>query len=157
MNTYSFEISSSLSVSPEAFWAQFTLAEVNRELAPWVRMTAPPAWRSVPLRQWPEGQRLFRSWILLFGVLPVDLHALYLHRITPGVGFEERSRSAMNRRWDHTRRTEPTPRGSRLIDRVEYESRLPLTGALFLPIYKAIFASRHRYLRHAHAGIEESR
>ena len=156
MRRYSFEVSSELSARPDEFWARATLSGVNKELSPWVRMTAPPEWRSIPLLQWTLRKRLFNSWLLLFGIIPVDLHYFYMHNVTPNVGFEERSSSAMNKHWDHTRRIEPTPRGCVLTDRVEYESRLPFIGVLFLPIYKAIFVSRHRYLRRVYGRIASS-
>lgn len=152
MRAYSFEVSSVLQVPPSAFWTDATFAAVNAELAPWVRMTAPTAWRARPLHEWPAGRRLFRSWILLFGFLPVDLHDFFLERITPDVGFEERSSSAMNRHWDHDRKVVAHADGCRVTDRVRYESRLPLVGALLLPVYRAIFASRHRYLRRHYRG-----
>jgi hypothetical protein len=147
MRKHSFEVSSTLSVPAADFWAAATLGTVNSELAPWVRMTAPPEWMSCPLHQWRTGARLFKSWILLLGFLPVDLHFFFLETVMPGSGFEERSSSVMNRLWHHTRRVVPHPGGCRVSDRVEFESRLPLVGTLLLPVYRAIFASRHRYLR----------
>lgn len=156
MRAYSFEVSSILPVPPSAFWASATFAAVNAELAPWVRMTAPAAWRARPLHDWPAGEHLFRSWILLFGFLPVDLHDFFLENITPDVGFAERSTSAMNRIWDHDREVLAHADGCRVTDRVRYESRLPLAGALLLPVYRAIFSGRHRYLRRRYHGSAPS-
>jgi len=73
-----------------------------------------------------------------------------MEKCTPGVGFEERSRSAMNRHWNHDRRTAPIPGGCILTDRIEYKSRFPLIGRLLLPVYAFIFAGRHRQLRRTH-------
>ncbi len=97
--------------------------------------------------QWPAGTRLFNSWILFLGFLPIDLHFFFLRSITPGVGFEESSSSIMNERWDHTRWVTPNADGCLVTDRVQYQSRLPFVGAVLLPVYRAIFESRHRYLR----------
>jgi len=86
----SFNIRSELPVRPEDFWAGMSMAAVNAELMPLVRMTTPASWRDCPLPQWTTGQVLFRSVILLFGVLPVDVHALQLESIDPRRGFHER-------------------------------------------------------------------
>ena len=150
MREYAFEESSALAIPASQFWADATLADVNAELAPWVRMTAPAAWELVPLRQWPTGQCLFRSWVLLLGFLPVDLHAFYLQSIDPGRGFEERSSSVTNKRWEHSRAIASHNAGCLVVDSVRFESRLPLVGAMLLPVYRAIFRSRHRYLRRKH-------
>lgn len=146
MHEYSFEVSSTLAIPASRFWEHATVADVNAELAPWVRMTVPSRWRAVPLREWPAGQTLFRSWILLFGVLPVDLHSFFLESIDPARGFEERSSSLTNKRWEHSREVRQQGTGCVVSDRVRFESRLPLLGLVLLPVYRAIFRSRHRFL-----------
>ena len=40
-----FTLQSDLGISPEAFWSSMSMKPVNRELGPWVRMTAPLQWR----------------------------------------------------------------------------------------------------------------
>jgi hypothetical protein len=144
---YKFEKSSALAIAPSQFWAHARFADVNAELRPWVHMTAPGAWKSRPLIEWPAGRQLFSSWVLLFGFLPVDLHFLCLERIDPERGFDERSSSFSNRFWQHSRSVVPCEGGCIVSDRVEYASRLPLLGAILLPVYRAIFDSRHRFLR----------
>ena len=49
------------------------------------------------------GERLFRSWILLFGVLPIDYDDITLVSIEPGRGFHERSSMLSMRVWEHER------------------------------------------------------
>jgi len=144
---YIFEESSTLAIASSQFWAHARFADVNAELAPWVRMTAPGAWKSRPLAEWPAGRQLFRSWVLLFGFLPVDLHFFCLERIDPESGFDERSSSVTNRFWRHSRSVVACEGGCIVSDRVEYASRLPLLGVILLPVYRAIFGSRHRFLR----------
>ena len=146
MRAYTFELGSTLSVPPAEFWKDATLQEVNTELAPWVRMTAPAEWRDRPLREWPSGRTLFKSWVLLFGLLPVDLHYFFLQSVDPQSGFEERSSSVMNRRWVHIRRIVPVPGGCSIIDHLTVEPRIPMFGAVLVPVYEAIFRSRHRRL-----------
>jgi ligand-binding SRPBCC domain-containing protein len=143
----SFSVSSELSVSPEAFWAGMSMAAVNAELMPLVRMTVPRKWRSCLLEQWASGQVLFRSVILLFGLLPVDVHSLRLERISPGRGFLEQSHSWVNKQWRHERSTVPTNSGCVVTDTVTVHSRVPAVGVLLLPVYRLVFRHRHRRLK----------
>lgn len=69
-----FEISSNLEISPEVVSELFTMKGVNRELSPLIRMTAPSEWSNKAIFEWPTGEVLFSSWILLFGILPIDRH-----------------------------------------------------------------------------------
>lgn len=68
---------------PGNFWTEsfggrlldgMTMEGVNAELWPLARMTALPKWRDRPILEWPTGQILFKSWVLLLGVLPIDRH-----------------------------------------------------------------------------------
>ena len=147
MARHSFVCSSKLNCSIQTILATLTMKGVNQELGPLVRMSAPSDWRDRPITDWPPKTPLFRSWILLFGFLPIDRHSFYFESIDPGSGFEEASSSWMNRIWCHSRTVEGNERYVTVTDSVEYEFRLPLVGLLFLPIYKMIFSIRHRYLR----------
>lgn len=120
---------------------------VNAELLPLVRMTAPRRWRRSAPAQWTTGEVLFHSVILLFGVLPVDVHSLRLERVDPDQGFLERSHSWVNRLWQHERRTLPTAQGCVVSDEVLVEGRVPLLTALLMPVYRWVFRHRHRRLR----------
>ena len=129
-----------------AFMAGFTLADVNRELGPWVRMTVPDAWEGRAISEWPVGEELFVSWILLLGVLPIDRHVFGMTELRPGRGFDEQSRSLVNRYWKHTRDVVPINGGCRITDEIEFECRLPLLGYLLRPVYAGVFWWRHRRL-----------
>lgn len=142
-----FTISTELSVTPEAFWEQMSMAAVNAELMPLVRMTAPAQWQRCPLAQWTAGRVLFRSVILLFGFLPVDVHSLRLERLFPEGGFLERSHSWTNRLWQHERTTARTANGCVVTDRLTVQGRLPFASALLLPVYRLVFRHRHRRLK----------
>ena len=143
-----FEIHSDLPIDADAFLGAFDLRAVNYELGPLVRMTAPAAWRERPIVDWPSGERLFVSWILLFGFLPIDRHVFGLEEVWPERGFSEVSTSTSQRSWRHVREVVALPdgRGCRVTDRIDFQPRLPL-GAAVLPIYRAVFAWRHRRLR----------
>ena len=122
------------------------MAGVNAELRP-LRMTYPPEAADIGAADAPLGQVLFRSWVLLFGVLPIDRHALALTAVNPGEGFQEDSTTWLQRYWRHERRLTPIPGGCRVTDRLEFEPRV----ATFAPVVKRVagwvFARRHRYLR----------
>jgi hypothetical protein len=120
---------------------------INFELAPLLRMTVPRGLGTLDLDRVEPG-RLGRSWILLFGVLPVDYDDLGLERIEPGRGFLERSTMLSQRLWEHERTIEPRAGGGcTLTDRVAWEPRLPLPGRSLRPLFGAFFRHRHRRLR----------
>ncbi len=152
MTVFRFALSSDLPVPVEAMLATFTLHEVNAELWPLVRMTAPAQWAQIPLHEWPERQHLFNSWILLLCVLPIDRHAFYLKSVMPGRGFAETSSSMVNSRWDHERLIVPIAGGCRVTDTVAYRSRISVLGYLLKPAYQLVFRWRHRRLRSRFGG-----
>jgi hypothetical protein len=145
--------SSTLIASRDAVWARIASLEgINDELAPWLRMSAPRGTRLTP-EAVPLGRRWFRSWILLFAVVPFDYDDLLIERIDPGRGFLERSRMLSARVWEHERTLEELPDGhTRLTDRVEFISRLPGTERIHAAIIRAIFSHRHKRLARACYG-----
>lgn len=129
-------------------WAQAsTMAGVNAELGPWVRMSYPAGRAVLDAQAVPMGTVLFRSWLCVFGVLPFDRHALRLERLYPGVGFDERSSSWMQKVWVHRRRIEAIDGGTRVTDELEVEPRLPFATPLVRVVVGFLFAHRHRRLR----------
>ncbi len=124
---------------------------VNAELWP-LRMTAPAEWRAREIADVPCGQPLFDSWILLLGVLPLDLHRFRLESHGPGMRFQEDSSSLLARQWRHQRVVEPDGTGCVLSDRLEIVPRLALLGWLLAPVYRQVFANRHRKLRQWYGG-----
>jgi ligand-binding SRPBCC domain-containing protein len=152
MTVCRFSQSSDVSVAVEDVLATITLSGVNAELWPLVQMTAPSQWANTPLAQWPEKQELFKSWILLFGVLPIDRHAFCLQSVMPGRGFVETSSSTVNAQWNHTRTVTPIAGGCRVTDTVAYQSRVSLLGYLLRPTYQLVFWWRHRRIRAKFGG-----
>jgi len=82
-------------------------AGVNGELRPLVRMTMPRRLRGLPLDQFPVGTPAGRSWILLFGLVPIDYDDLCLVEVEPPRRFLERSRTLAFSVWEHEREIEP--------------------------------------------------
>lgn len=141
-------ITSALAAPPERVWAHATSpVGVNRELAPWLRMTFPAGTADLA-EGWEPGRRHFRSWILLLGILPVEYDDLTIVELEPGRRFLERSPLLTQRVWEHERTVEPTPGGCRLTDRVRFEPRIPALGAAQGAIFRLVFRWRHRRLRH---------
>ena len=150
-----FTIQTELRTTPVVFWKEMSMSAVNAELSPLVRMSAPALWRQCPLDQWATGKVLFRSVVLLFGVVPVDLHSLRLEAIYPNQrGFLERSHSWCNKRWQHERTTKPSAAGCVVQDTVTVESRIPMVASFLTPIYRLVFRHRHNRLktRYGYAG-----
>jgi ligand-binding SRPBCC domain-containing protein len=145
--------SSRLDANSATVWSRITTAEgVNDELRPFLRMTAPSVLREHGLSQAVLGERLCRSWVLLFGALPVDYDDITLERIDPPHSFLERSAMLSQRLWEHERTLEDTPNGCLLTDRIRYEPRMPIPDVLLRTLYARIFAHRHRRLRARFGG-----
>jgi ligand-binding SRPBCC domain-containing protein len=142
-------IESVLSSPAHEVWAVVsTMAGVNDELSPLLVMTSPKEAQLLDLGAAPTGVKLFRSWLLLFGVLPVDYDDLFLASVTPGVGFVETSTLASARTWRHERTIDPlTDAACRIVDRVTFEPRVPLLGGVLEAIVRQVFAHRHRRLQ----------
>ena len=142
------EQESVLAAPPEAVWERVSTFEgVNDELRPLMRMTAPPRVRRLDPSEIVLGERIFCSWVLLFGVIPIDYDDLTLIALEPGRGFHERSRMLSMGVWEHERTLEPDGAGCRVRDRLRFEPRVPGTGGLLERIVTATFRHRHRRLR----------
>ena len=147
-----FEVSSNLKISTEDVEGLLTMKGVNSELSPLIRMTAPSEWSSKPIFEWPTGEVLFSSWILLFGILPVDRHTFFLQSIDRQRGFVEASSSLTNKLWHHRRQINRNGASCRLTDTVEFRCRLPLLAHVLGPVYRFIFRHRHQVLRSFYGG-----
>jgi len=146
--------SSRLDAPAREVWEQVTSADgINYEMSPLFRMTVPRGLDSLDIERLGPG-RLGRSWILLFGILPVDYDDLGLERVEPGRGFLERSTMLSQRLWEHERTIEPDHAGTgcTVTDRVAWEPRPPLPGLLLRPLFAGFFRHRHRQLRRHFAG-----
>lgn len=119
---------------------------VNFELHPFVHMTSGSDHRVLPTSITP-GSVIFRSWLLLFRVLPFDRHALAFDQLEQGRGFIEESTSWLQRRWYHERSLTTRPGGgSSIVDRLVVEPRLRVTRPFVALIVRHLFQHRHRQL-----------
>ena len=137
-----------VAATPDAVWAHVSTFEgINDELRPLMRMTAPAHVRALEPADVVLGERIFRSWVLLFGVLPIDFDDLTLVALEPGRGFHERSRMLSMRVWEHERWLSPEGAGCRVVDRLSFQPRLPGMGPLIERFIRGTFRHRHKRLR----------
>jgi ligand-binding SRPBCC domain-containing protein len=162
MATLEFVARSRLDAPVDTVWAHAsTMAGVNYELGPLLRMTHPPEIDRLDLglggrepRSGGIGRPAFRSRVLLFGFLPVDYDDVTIVRLDPGRGFLERSPLGTQRLWEHERRLEPAGGGCAIVDRVRHEPRVPLAGRWQSALLRQVFRHRHRRLRRRFGGGE---
>jgi hypothetical protein len=141
-----FTVSTVVPADPDTVWDRVaTIEGISHELGPFFRMTAPRG-LTLDVATVPLGQRWFRSWILLFGVLPVDYDDLTLLRLEPGRGFLERSSMLSQRVWEHERTLEAVDGGTRVTDRIAFEPRIRLAVRAQHALFHALFRHRHRRL-----------
>jgi ligand-binding SRPBCC domain-containing protein len=133
----------------ERVWAWITSLEgISAEMWPFFRMTVPRDVRHIADVDVKPGTPLFRSYILLFGLLPIDYSDLTLVDIDHGRGFVEESPMGSMRLWRHERRIVDCPADSSavlLIDRLTFEPRWarPAVGWFI----RRVFEHRHKVLR----------
>ncbi|MGH2807549.1 MAG: hypothetical protein ACRDKT_09750 [Actinomycetota bacterium] len=153
-----FAISSALGAAREVVWRHATTPiGINSELWPWLRMTLPRGVDDISIDNVPLGETIGRSWILLFGLVPVDYDDLKLEELEEGRRFLERSKTSTMRVWQHERRFIDRGSGCIVEDRLAFAPKWLLalvpgietvTGA----IVAAIFRHRHRRLKRLFGG-----
>ncbi len=144
----SFEIATELAAPPEAVWQRVTtLPGINDELLPLARMTTPPRMRGVTLGEVAVGEHLGRSWLLAFGLIPVEYDDMTITELGPGHRFLEQSTMLTQSRWRHERIVERIDRGCRVADRLAWLGRTRALGALLDLAVPVLFRHRHRRLR----------
>jgi ligand-binding SRPBCC domain-containing protein len=134
--------SSLAAAAPEVWRHATSLDGINRELAPWMTMSAPPELRGLSLDddRVVIGERLFVSWVRLFGVVPLDRMEVTIVELERGRRFVEQSPMLAMRRWRHERTVEPAGAGCVLRD------TLTFSPGVARPALAAFFAHRHRVL-----------
>jgi ligand-binding SRPBCC domain-containing protein len=110
-------------------------------------MTYPQALRRLTPEAFPVGRTAFRSWLLLFGLVPVEFDDFMLVELEPGHGFSEVSQQLNVREWRHRRTVTPAGEGCVLRDEIALVPRWRWTGGLLAWVYRRVFEWRHRSLR----------
>lgn len=147
MGTTTVEFATEVSAPPEACWRWITSLEgMRREMTPYLRMTAPSHVHDIASLDVTLGKPLFRSWILLFGIVPIDYSCLTLVELRPGEGFVEQSPMGSMKTWRHERGITAVGSGAQIRDRLTFEPRF--ASSLVRAVVKA-------FLRHRHAVIKQ--
>jgi ligand-binding SRPBCC domain-containing protein len=94
----------------ERVWEWITSVEgISAEMWPYFRMTVPRNARSLADLRPEPGVRMFRSYVFLFGFLPIDYSDMTLLELDMGHGFVEQSPMGSMKLWRHERRILPCP------------------------------------------------
>jgi hypothetical protein len=145
----SLQFESKLSSSRGRVWEWITSLEgISAEMWPWLRMTAPKHVRNIADLEMKPGTRLFRSYVFLFGILPIDYSDLTLLEFDPGRGFVEESPMGSMKLWRHERRVVDCPADSSavlLVDRLTFQPRW--AESLVGWFIRRVFEHRHKVLR----------
>ncbi len=145
MRTFTAE--SRVAASRGTVWRHATRpSDLDREFRPFLRMTFPPEIEDLETSFRP-GEQICRSWILLFGLIPVEYDDLTVVELEPGRRFLERSTMLTQERWEHERTLDDDGGGTRVVDRIEFESKVPLLEPIQALVFRAVFAWRHHRLR----------
>ena len=91
------------------------------------------------------GRPLFRSWVLLLGVLPIDRSDLTLIELDVGHRFLEESPMFSMKLWRHERTIEPRENGCTLTDRLEFQPRVAVAVTRWF--IATVFTHRHAVIR----------
>ncbi|MDI1476305.1 hypothetical protein [Polyangium sp. y55x31] len=154
--TFEVAVASDLDVSPTPLWERVATFEgVNDELGPWLKMSTTPGASNRLDEGVPLGKPLFRSWLLLGGVLPVEYDDLCLSRLESGRCFLETSSMWTQLAWVHERTLDPVGPGAartRLIDRLRFTPRWSHLGLPSRLLVGRVFAHRHARLRARFGG-----
>lgn len=144
-----------LSAPMEQVWDWITSVKgISAEMRPFLRMTAPRHIRSLADTQIELGSPLFRSYIFLFGIIPIDYSEITLVKFNQGRGFVEQSPMGSMKLWRHERQIVPCP--SRpdavlLIDQLTFRPRF--ARGLTRGFIRRVFTHRHRVLRENLGGV----
>jgi ligand-binding SRPBCC domain-containing protein len=112
-----------------------------------VCMTYPSSLAQLTPAVVPLGRPAFRSWILLFGLIPVDFDDITLMELEPQHGFSEVSRMLAIQEWRHRRTLIPVAGGCQVRDEIALVPRWSWMGPVLFQVCRAAFELRHRNLR----------
>jgi ligand-binding SRPBCC domain-containing protein len=140
----------------DSVWRRITSQDgINDEMGPYLKMTMPRSFRGRSIGDVTPGTRIGKSYLLLFGVIPVGFDDITIAKIEPGRMFREESRMTGMRIWVHHRTLEPTngTAGEKTIvtDVISVAPRallglIPGSSTLVSTILGHFFAHRHRRL-----------
>jgi hypothetical protein len=151
----SMRFESKLSAPPGRVWEWITSLEgISTEMWPFFRMTFPKGVRSLNDVEIKHGIRMFRSYVFLFGILPIDYSDMTLMELDTGKGFVEQSPMGSMSLWRHERRlTEcrSDPPAVILVDILTFCPRI--AKRFFGWFIRHVFIHRHKVLKANLCGV----
>jgi hypothetical protein len=129
----------------EVWAAMSTVGGINRELAPFVRLTDSTGGAPFDAAPWRTGAPV--HWQLLFGVIPIDRHRVEMVALPDEGGYRESSTSWWYRVWWHERTLADDPGGCVVRDSVEIEARVGMFDPFVAWSVRWTFQRRHRSLQ----------
>ena len=147
--TISLRFESKLDAPPKRIWEWITsLDGISTEMWPFFRMTFPKGVRSLNDVVIKPGVRMFRSYVFLFGILPIDYSDMTLMELDIGQGFVEQSPMGSMSLWRHERRiieSQSDPITVILVDHLTFRPRI---ARRFVGWFiKHVFIHRHKVLK----------
>jgi ligand-binding SRPBCC domain-containing protein len=145
-------ISSEIRANRLILWNHIvSMQQINKELMPFMRMTYPSNMKSLTAENViniQPNEPIFISVLLLFGIIPFDLHWLAFEKVIPFEGFSENSSTLINRFWKHKRFiTELGNERFLITDEVSFAPRISFLGHFIKWIVNLLFQHRHRQLK----------
>jgi len=154
----SLRFESKLLAPTERVWEWITSVEgISAEMWPLFCMTFPKGIRSLSDLQIKPGVRMFRSFVFLFGVLPIDYSDMTLLELDTGQGFIEQSPMGSMRLWRHERQIVPCPSDPEavlLVDQLTFSPRM--ARRLVAWFIRRVFTHRHTVLKANLGGAQQS-
>jgi ligand-binding SRPBCC domain-containing protein len=137
---------SELKESPDNMWKWITSSEgLNHELFPILHMSSLSNFSTKNLDTIELGVPITRSWLLLFGLLPIGFSELTLVELNVGERFIEQSKMSFMKSWRHERIIIPHGAGTIIRDVLTYEPII--SNQLCTFFIKLLFRNRHKKLR----------
>ena len=130
-------------------WEWITSVEgISAEMWPFLRMTTPKGIRSLRDLQIRPGAPMFRSYVFLFGILPIDYSDMTLAELSAGQGFIEQSPMGSMKLWRHQRRIVPCPADPSAVLLVDQLTISPRMARRFVGWFiRRVFTHRHEVIK----------
>lgn len=149
---HAFQKVSEIDCPIDRVWDCVTTQEgINAETGPYLKMTMPRQFKGQSIADVAPGTHIGKSFLLLFGILPIGVDDITITRIEPGRLFREESAMTGMRIWVHHRTLKPVGNKTIVTDEISLAPQAPLGlipgwGRLITWVLSAFFAHRHRNL-----------
>ena len=154
----SLRFESKLHAPSERIWEWITSVKgIRAEMWPFFLMTVPKGVQSLNDVQVTPGMPMFRSYVFLFGFLPIDYSDMTLLELKQGQGFVEQSPMGSMKLWRHERSIVPCPidlNAVWLVDQLTFRPRM--ASCMVGWFIRRVFIHRHEVIRANLGGTQPS-